>query len=528
MVGDEGGGNGNDEEDEGAYEDNQYPYQYNDKYNLDHDYIDEMEEMTRRILLTPEEEEREASEGNDATMMITTNTLFTLLNYQYYKDHNDNDDYEYRDDTCSVEGATMIERLLTALEQRSDQQTSASATEYYAYTLHCGHYTIAVNAWSKSGHPQSAQKATAIVQRMKARTIPLNDVTYNSWMNAYVRQQKHNNQHQNSKTIQEDNKNSPSNTIEALQHIEKIMDEMEHEVHNKKSKVKEIRIKDYNVVILANARCGRAIAAEKIVKDIVERYTSGQSLVLPDLLSYTMVLDAWSKSTEKGRGIRAEQILDTIEAQETTIANPRSSSSTTTTTIDDTTLVAATYVSAMRAVVHSGEENIIDRVDTIHRRAIVRGIIPDTYMYSTLLDAYCYDRDHQQLSSTAAIVASLTKVEEILTSMDETLDGLGDDDDASGEDDPAGRTVVYNTALKLFKDSTHEDNGVKATGQALIQAEKVSSSSLFYLISFSFSFHIIIYQQQQFNTQPHHAYSILYLYNCWNLWTWRNSCIVFI
>ena len=59
--------------------------------------------------------------------------------------------------------------------------------------------------------------------------------------------------------------------------------------------------------------------------------------------------------------------------------------------------------------------------------------------------------------------------------MDETLDGIGDDD-ASGEDDPAGRTVVYNTALKLFKDSTHEDNGVKATGQALIQAEKVSTA----------------------------------------------------
>lgn len=340
------------------------------------DYSHSMDELTNLIL----------SGGNVDTEILTTNSVISVLSYHSKQQ--------------TVEGAETIERILDMLEERSDQG------EKLNYVLHCGHYTIAVTAWSKSGHPDSAEKATQIVERMKERQIVLNEVTYNTWMNAYAIQNN-------------------------IAKVEEILQIMEEEIPEK------IRVKDYNVLILANARQGRAKEAEQIVKSMVDRYSSGQSLVLPDLVTYTMLLDAWSKSGEQGRGMRAEAILDSIEQRHISFDSAEYSSAYTT-----EWTVSGTYVAAMRAVIHSGEDKIVERVEDIYNRLKERGITPDSYVYATLLDAY----------AIACPADASEKVQNIIEMMEENISDITLED----------KTVVYNTALKLLKEIEGSDAITKA------------------------------------------------------------------
>uniref|UniRef100_A0A7S4ACE2 Pentacotripeptide-repeat region of PRORP domain-containing protein n=1 Tax=Pseudo-nitzschia australis TaxID=44445 RepID=A0A7S4ACE2_9STRA len=332
-------------------------------------YAEYMEEITSQIL----------SHDNGEWTILTTNIILSVLS------HHSNLE--------TVDGAETIEKILDRLEARADSDEDLS------YTLHCGHYTIAVTAWSKSGHPNSAEKATQVVNRMRKRNIKLNEVTYNTWMNAYVIRNN-------------------------ISRVEEILQEMEEKIPN------EIRVKDYNVLILANARQGRAKEAEQIVKKMVDMYSSGKSLVLPDLISYSMLLEAWSKSDEEGRGVRAETILDSIEERYISFDmeaydNPEST-------------ISGTYVAAMRAIINSGEENIINRVANIYERIVERRVIPDAYVYATLLDAYAITRPAD----------ASKKVPEILAMMEANLVDIGFEDE----------TVVYNTALKVLKQSRQSDS----------------------------------------------------------------------
>jgi pentatricopeptide repeat protein len=398
------------------------------------DYSNAMTEITRRILSkdNDDDDNDDDSDINDndndgpvnlvdeeeiywKSAKITTNTIISVLNYHYKE---------------TVEGAEMIQKILTRLEERCDSSSKGSGgsdnydniyDKQFAYRLHCGHYTIALNAWSKSGHPASAQRATEMVHRMKERNIELNAVTYNSWMNAYVIQ----------------------NNISKVEEILQIMEE---------HIIDEMRVKDYNVLILANARQGRAMEAEQIVKRMVDMYSEGQSTILPDLISYSMLLDAWSKSDEVGRGERAETILDSIEERQISFdtsayENPEST-------------ISATYVAAMRAVIRSGEDNIVERVEKIRQRAAKRGVVPDSYVYATLLDAY---------ATTHPSDASV-RVEEILALMEDNIDTV----------DSVGQTVVYNTALKLLRESPGQD--------AITKAEEVSASQLSMMMIIDFHF----------------------------------------
>lgn len=343
----------------------------------DEDNAGSVEEITRQILSD--------KEGGESTI-LTTNNILSVLTYHSNRE--------------TVVGAETIEKILNRLEVRLDSDENSP------YTLHCGHYTIAVTAWSRSGHPDSAERATQIVNRMKERNIKPNEVTYNTWMNAYVIQNN-------------------------ISKVEEILQDMEEKIPN------DIRSKDYNVLILANSRQGRAKKAEQIVKRMVERYSSGASSVLPDLISYSMLLEAWSKSDEEGRGVRAERILDSIEEQYISFDVATSDYHEST--------ISGTYVAAMRAIIHSGEKKIIERIENIFERIFKRGFVPDAYVYATLLDAYAITRP----------AGASKKVPEILARMEENLSDIGYEDE----------TVVYNTALKVLKESREPDSIAQAEEQ---------------------------------------------------------------
>jgi len=333
-------------------------------------------EITRQIL-SDRLDYGENPEDNQL-ITLTTNNIISVLTYHSQQQ--------------SVDGAETIDKILGRLEEIID------VGENTYFKLHCGHYTIAVTAWSKSGHPDSAERATGIVNRMKERNIALNEVTYNAWMHAYM----------------------IKNNISM---VEEIFQNMKETIPTK------IRVQEWNILLLAHSKQGRPKEAEEIVKTMVRRYNSGTSEVLPDLISYSILLDAWSKSDEEGRGFRAETILDSIEERDISFDKTTYAEST----------ASSPYVAAMRTIIHSGEENIVERVESIYKRVLVLGVAPDAYIYATLLEAY----------ASARSADASKKVSEVLAMMQEKLNDISIED----------KTVVYNAALKLLKQS-REPNSI--------------------------------------------------------------------
>ena len=315
---------------------------------------------------------------DDQLITLTTNNIISVLTYHSQQK--------------SVDGAETIDKILGRLEEKID------VGENTYFKLHCGHYTIAVTAWSKSGHPDSAERATGIVNRMKERNIALNEVTYNAWMHAYM----------------------IKNNISM---VEEIFQNMKETIPTK------IRVQEWNILLLAHAKQGRPKEAEEIVKTMVRRYNSGTSEVLPDLISYSILLDAWSKSDEEGRGFRAETILDSIEERDISFDKTTYAEST----------ASSPYVAAMRTIIYSGEDNIVERVESIYKRVLVQDVTPDAYIYATLLEAY----------ASARSADASKKVSEVLAMMQEKLNDISIED----------KTVVYNAALKLLKQS-REPNSI--------------------------------------------------------------------
>ena len=204
-----------------------------------------------------------------------------------------------------------------------------------------------------------------------------------------------------------------------LERVKEILEMMEREIPD------QINISDYNILIHGHAKLGQAMEAERIVKGLVDRYNKGEIKCLPDRLSYNLILDSWAKSDFDQCGTRAEMILDALEQRK-----------------DDPKFFPdrRSYGSAMSAVVRSKEDNIAERVEAIYERALSRGIDDCPYMISTVLDAY----------ATANPNVVVKRVEELLERTYEI------------DVDQEGITVVYNTALKVFKEAQNREGFLRA------------------------------------------------------------------
>jgi pentatricopeptide repeat protein len=293
----------------------------------------------------------------------------------------------------SVEGAETVEKILHRIENHVDAGIKPETS------LRSYHYAIAINAWAKSGHARSHTKAEEIFHRMEDRGVMVNRVVYNTLMNAYA--------------LQKD-----------TEKVKEILNRMEKECPA------DLQTADYNMLIQSFARRGEAKAAEEVVKNMVDRYYKGETECLPDGVSYNMILDAWAKSDSDNCGTRAEMILDAIEERENdAFVQPN----------------VRSYVTVMWAVIRSGEENVVKRVEAIWERAKSRGIAKDPYVFTAFLEAYATERPIDATKKVAEIIKELEWI------------------DPSKND----KIIVYNAALKLLKES--RDDGAPAYAEHLFQ-----------------------------------------------------------
>ena len=283
----------------------------------------------------------------------------------------------------SATGARTVESLLNQLEQENNQ------------VLDNKHYTVAIDAWAKAPVDDSTERAERIFEKMTTNDHRPSRATYNALMNAYSRK---------GKTDQ----------------VEKIMKLME----NASGKI-EPTTNDYNVLLSAYARVGMARKAEATLKRMIDRCVEGSADSEPDLISYNMLIDAWAKSNENGRGERAEGILKALESKyESGELEYRPD--------------ARTYSSAICAVVRSNEKGSIRRAEQLLTQAEENGTVPDAYLYSALLDAY-------------AASGSAERAEEMLKELERS---------------EVANSVTYNTVLKAWKSSN--DPNAPARAEAVL------------------------------------------------------------
>ena len=298
----------------------------------------------------------------------------------------------------NAEGATTVERILEKLEKDIGEGEDHLKLTHY-------HYTIAVDAWGKSGREDSAKNAERIFKKMEAKaesnpSMSPSRVTYNALMNAHSKRG-------DAKRIAE--------LLTIMENSPRI----------------EPTTKDYNVLLSAFAKLGEARQSEDMMKRMVDRCREqdDECECLPDLYSYNMLLDAWAKSHDSGRGERAEDILKTLE-HKYEIGEFQWKPD------------VRSYASAICAVARSDETNGVTRAENILAHAKKLGIVPDVFLYSALLDAYA--------SSTSAEKAA--KAEEILDKLEE--EGIAN-------------TVAYNMVIKAWKST--EDGEAPHRAEAIVR-----------------------------------------------------------
>jgi pentatricopeptide repeat protein len=295
--------------------------------------------------------------------------------------------------TETVEGATNVQKLLERLEKEAEAGNNL-------VPLDKNYYTIAVTAWGKSGHSNAANRSEMILARMEEMkklypSITPTRVTYNALMSNHA-------------------KNGNTKRITELLEI------MENDLD-----LQPIT-NDYNMLLLAHAKLGEARQAENALKRMVDRcHEKGVDCnCQPDLISYNILLDAWSRSSEVGRGERAEAILEKLCESKDFDWEPD----------------ARTYSAAICAVIKSDEENTLERAERILAEAKSHEMDADVYLQSVLLDAYASSNSE----------GSARKAEELL----ERLEKKG-----------FVNAVSYNTVIKAWK-SSNGPNG-------LARAEKI-------------------------------------------------------
>jgi len=285
----------------------------------------------------------------------------------------------------STDAAMMVDKLLNRLEMEMN-----AGNENVSLTNK--HYTVAIDAWGKTGHEDAPERAEMVMERLRRQSksnpgLDPTRVTYNALMNAHAKLDDH-------------------------ERIATLLDEME-----KKTDIYPSTI-DYNVLLSVYGRLGRPRDAEQIVQRMIDRsqHLSVGRQCYPDLYSYNMLLDAWSRSHESSRGKRAEDILNYLgDHSECSFAPDK-----------------YTYMAAVSAVIHSGEKNVIQRVERLLEKAKSTEIDSDVFLESKLLDAY----------ASCSSPGSASKAEKHLNTLQEK--GIAN-------------AVSFNTVLKAWKASNDPD-----------------------------------------------------------------------
>lgn len=270
------------------------------------------------------------------------------------------------------------------------------------------HYAIVMEAWGKIGN---AQQVNNLFEKMESLAlnnpaIAPNRVSYNVCMSALCK-------------------------AGNIQQASDILSQMEQ---NEDTGIQPIT-HDYNVLLGAHARTGKAGQVEQLMKHMIDRcqlqsQTFGSCDCAPDILSYNLLLDAHARSSDANAGNRAQEILSTWQTQYeqgelSFLPDARS------------------YTAVIQAVVRSEiPEEAIAKAKKLLSQSQSQGIKNDIYIHVALLEAYAASRDPKAGEEAETLLDEMEK------------EGLAN-------------SIAYNTVLKMYKISGRPD--ALARSEALVQ-----------------------------------------------------------
>ncbi|CAB9525489.1 Pentatricopeptide repeat-containing protein [Seminavis robusta] len=284
----------------------------------------------------------------------------------------------------TVEGAEMVERLIERFEKEGDQ------------IVNNRHYTVGVLAWAKVGSFSAAKRAEKLVARMEEigtsnPFVAPTRTTYSIVARAFAAA------------------NKPNRSVKVIHFMEKTPNLLP-------------AFGDYNALLSAYARCGDARGAEDVLKKLVDLCKeTGSNEYEPDMHIYHRILDAWAVSNDRFAAKRATQILQALHTQADQGEHSLEPD-------------ARTYTAVISAIVRSDDKDRIQQAEALFEQALERGITPDCYLYSAMMQAY-------------ANVGAVEKTEEILKVLEEQ--GIAN-------------SVPYNSVIKAWKSSFEPDAAERA------------------------------------------------------------------
>jgi len=183
-------------------------------------------------------------------------------------------------------------------------------------------------------------------------------------------------------------------------------------------------------VITAWAKSGEKFGgkeAESVLRRINEFYVAeNETHLLPDIMAYNSVLDAWSKSRAAGAPQRAEAILNHLE----TLAAKKPSLK----------LDKRTYSTVINAYAKSSEFKKAHNAVAILNRMEPAGVTPDVFTYTAVINACAFSHRKEQSYGIAL---------EILQRMREL---------SNNNSDAAPNSITYKTMLQACTNLFQHDS----------------------------------------------------------------------
>lgn len=274
-------------------------------------------------------------------------------------------------------------------------------------------FSSAMNAWAKSGREDAPIRVERLLNQMKALRgvypawdVAPNNVTYTTAIDTWAK-------------------------VGRVDKVRGLLREMHHEYSSTGDPSLRPGLPAFNGFLVALSKSGSTNEAEALLKQMEDLYESGELEECPNVISYSTVLDGFSRSHEGGASIRAETFLRKM-IERHGIAAPN----------------AVTYNSVIHAHVQCGDIQAAERLLGEMHETYLRGenseVRPTLRTYSTVLSG---------LAKSGRPDAG-ERAEQILDLVKEMA--------KSGELEEPPDVVLYNTVLDCWAKSSASEMSIRS------------------------------------------------------------------
>lgn len=239
-------------------------------------------------------------------------------------------------------------------------------------------YIGVITAWANSNHPKAPERAEALLEEMNQHPdLEANTKAFGAVLNVWAK----------------------SSNPKALPRVLIILQSMrDHDI--------EANSVVYATVMDAFAKRGKAVEAEKILQELIDKYEDTQNEEFaPNVVLFTIVIDAWSKSRHPKAPMMAEAILERM--QRLSEANPELQPN------------AVSFNGVMHAWSNSRNpqaperaEKILHTLQNLYEESSNPALKPSRISVATVIDCWAKSRDPRAASRAEAILNHMCKLHE--------------------------------------------------------------------------------------------------------------------